>query len=79
MQQSATVFQNGPSTQAIRIPKNLRLKTKEVWIEEVGDSLVITPKLTSWEDFFLGDISVSKDFSMRRNQKLPQKRDDIFK
>jgi antitoxin VapB len=75
--QSATVFQNGPSTQAVRIPRSLRLKTKEVWIEKVGESLVITPKLTSWKDFFLGDAVISNDFSMCRNQELPQKRDDI--
>jgi len=76
--QSATVFQNGPSTQAVRIPKGLRLKTKEVWIEQVGDSLVITPKLNSWDDFFLGATTVSKDFSMQRKQELPQERDDLF-
>ena len=28
----ATVFKNGPSTQAIRIPREYRLATKEVWV-----------------------------------------------
>ncbi len=77
--QKTTVFKNGPSTQAVRIPKEFRLNTKTVWIEKVGNKLMITPKLTSWEDFFNSPLRLSKDFSMKRDQKKPQKRDDIFK
>ena len=76
----ATVFTNGPSTQAIRIPKEYRLSTKEVWIEKVGDSLVIRPKSESWDEFFNSSLKLSDDFSMERNQALPQVRDwDIEK
>ena len=48
---TATVFRNGPSTQAVRIPREYRLSTKEVWIEKVGDVLIIRPKAESWDDF----------------------------
>jgi virulence-associated protein VagC len=73
-----TVFKNGPSTQAVRIPKELRLHTKEVWIERVHNGLLIQEKPRSWEDFFTGKQVVTKDFDMTRKQQKPSKR-DIFK
>ena len=46
------VFQNGRS-QAIRIPKELRVDTDEVFIEKVGNTLVIKPKSKEkWNEFF---------------------------
>lgn len=74
----ATVFKNGPSTQAIRIPKEFRLNTHEVWIKKVGICLIITPKPNSWDDFFDSPLRLSKDFSVERNQESPQERDDLF-
>lgn len=74
---TATVFKNGHSTQAIRIPKEYRIAAKEVWIEKVGDSLIITPKPASWDDFFTSHLKISDDFSMERNQKAPQQRKEL--
>ena len=74
----ASVFKNGPSTQAVRIPKEYRLLTKEVWIEKVGDSLVIKPKPESWDNFFHSSLKLSDDFSTERNQQPPQNRDKAF-
>ncbi len=71
----ATVFTNGPSTQAIRVPKEYRLDTKEVWIEKVGNTLIIRPKSESWDDFFSNPLKLSEDFSMERSQEPPQVRD----
>jgi len=52
MTQSAKVFQNGRS-QAIRIPKEFRVHTSEVYIEKVGETLVIRPKpQNKWDSFF---------------------------
>jgi antitoxin VapB len=73
-----TVFKNGPSTQAVRIPKEYRLPTKEVWVEKIGDSLIIKPKPASWDDFFSSSLTLSEDFSMERNQQPPQNRDKLF-
>jgi antitoxin VapB len=43
------VFQNGRS-QAIRIPKEFRVDCDEVYIDKVGDTLVIKPKEKSkWD------------------------------
>lgn len=74
----ATVFKNGPSTQAIRIPKEYRLLTKEVWVEKVGDSLIIKPKPESWDAFFASADRLSEDFSIDRDQQPPQNRDKLF-
>lgn len=48
----AKVFQNGRS-QAIRIPKEFRVDSDEVYIEKIGDTLVIKPKTKNkWDKFF---------------------------
>lgn len=73
----ATVFTNGPSTQAVRIPKEYRLATKEVWIEQIGDALIIRPKPESWDDFFADKTTVSDDFSMERDQLPVQERGNL--
>jgi len=69
MTQLAKVFQNGRS-QAIRIPKEFRVDTTEVYIEKIGDSLVIRPKKENkWDSFFhlLDEVDTS-DFLVDRVQ-----------
>jgi antitoxin VapB len=72
-----TVFTNGPSTQAVRIPKEFRFNTQEVWIEKVPEGLLIRPKPASWDDFFNKTPRLTDDFSTERKQQSPQKRDDF--
>ena len=53
MTKLSKVFINGRS-QAIRIPKEFRVDTKEVYIEKVGETLIIRPKpQNKWDNFFL--------------------------
>ena len=69
MTQVAKVFKNGRS-QAIRIPKEFRVNTDEVYIEKVGNTLIVKPKNTDkWDSFFesLSDIDTS-DFPTDRVQ-----------
>ena len=47
---TAKVFKSGNS-QAIRLPKEFRTTETEYEIKKVGSSIVLTPKLNSWEDF----------------------------
>jgi antitoxin VapB len=78
MTQLAKVFQNGRS-QAIRIPKEFRVDTSEVYIEKVGDTLIIKPKKEhKWDDFFdmLEEVDTS-DFLVDRKD-LPQDGKEIF-
>lgn len=75
---SAKVFQNGRS-QAIRIPKELRVDSSEVYIEKVGDTLMIKPKKEDrWDKFFDELESVdSEDFLESRDQ-LPVQERELF-
>ena len=69
MTQLAKVFQNGRS-QAIRIPKEFRVDTKEVYIEKIGEALIIRPKIQNkWDNFFqlLDEVDTS-DFLLDRIQ-----------
>ncbi len=54
-------FMSGRS-QAIRIPKNYRLEETELIINQIGDSLVITPKHSLQEAFFSGIAMLPDDF-----------------
>jgi antitoxin VapB len=78
MTQTAKVFQNGRS-QAIRIPKKFRVDTSEVYIEKIGDTLIIRPKVDNrWDNFFkILDTVDTSDFLINRNQPPLDKR-EIF-
>ena len=60
---SAKVFTSGNS-QAIRLPKEFRLDAHEVFIYRAGDSLVLTPRMTSWDGFAEGFTGLSDDFTV---------------
>lgn len=64
--------------QVIDIPEEYHLNTKQVWIKKKGNMLIIVPKPSSWDDFFDSPLQLSDDFSMERNQAIPQKRDHLF-
>jgi len=69
MTQLAKVFKNGRS-QAIRIPKEFRVDTSEVYIEKIGETLVIRPKKENkWDIWFdrLDEFDTS-DFMIDRTQ-----------
>jgi len=74
----AKVFKNGRS-QAVRLPKECRFDTDEVYVEKVGDSLVMTPKKKAkWDKFFetLKDVDTN-DF-MDDVEQLPMQKRDLF-
>ena len=48
----AKVFKNGQS-QAIRLPKEFRFDTEEVFVSKEGDNIILFPKpKITWEEFF---------------------------
>jgi antitoxin VapB len=59
----ARVFTSGNS-QAIRLPKEFRLDTQEVYIYRSGDSLILNPRMTSWAGFAEGFTGFSDDFAV---------------
>ncbi len=74
----AKVFQNGRS-QAIRIPKEMRVDSDEVYIEKVGDTLVIKPKSKEkWETFFRELAEIDTDDFLEDRKQLPVQERDLF-
>jgi antitoxin VapB len=59
----AKVFISGNS-QAIRLPKEFRVDATEVIITRMGDSLIVTPRMTSWVGFVEGLSGFSDDFAV---------------
>ena len=79
MTQLAKVFLNGRS-QAIRIPKDFRVDSDEVYIEKVGNTLVITPKKDNhWDSFSdaLDKVDTS-GFMSERTEPPMDKREELF-
>jgi len=74
MTMMAKVFKNGRS-QAIRLPKEYRVDSEEVYIEKVGHSLVIIPKEKSKWDIMRNAIEDFDGFEFERNQPEQQIRE----
>jgi antitoxin VapB len=72
----AKVFTNGRS-QAIRLPREFRVNTKEVYITREEDRLIIVPKQTvTWAEFF--NTEPCPEFAIVRDIAPPQERDDFY-
>ena len=74
MTQTAKLFTTGRS-QAVRLPKEFRLQGKEVFIRREGDSIILSPKPESWEDFFASPVRATADFMAERVDLEPQARE----
>lgn len=74
MVQIAKVFQNGRS-QAVRLPKEYRVESDEVYIEKIGHSIMIIQKEKSKWDVMRNALEDLKDFQFERNQPSVQERD----
>jgi antitoxin VapB len=72
---TAKVFANGRS-QAVRLPKEFRFNTDEVYVTRLGSAVVLIPKGDSWSVLFDSLAGFSDDFLDRREQPVrPQERD----
>jgi antitoxin VapB len=72
--QIAKVFQNGRS-QAIRLPKDFRVKTREVYLKKTPEGFLVIPR-NPWELFFEGVSELSDEFlaKPRRQPRLEKRR-----
>ena len=59
--ETARVFTSGRS-QAVRIPKAYRFTENEVYINKIGDAIVLTPKKYLAEAFRQGIAMLEEDF-----------------
>jgi antitoxin VapB len=65
---TTTLFLNGRS-QAVRLPRDLRLPGKEVSIRRLGDGVFIEPIIeTAWPDGFFDTIRVEDEAFFRPEQ-----------
>ncbi len=65
--QTAKVFTNGRS-QAVRIPKEFRFRSKEVYIRKYEDILILYPKENPWAPLLNSLGKFTDDFMEDRNQ-----------
>jgi len=76
---TAKLFMNGQS-QAVRLPKEFRMKGDEVYIKKQGEVIMLLPKEKSWDTLFDSLKHFAKDFKIERNQPAEnQKREPMFK
>jgi len=72
--QTARLFVNG-SSQAVRLPKEFKFSGESVYVQKVGEAVILVPLDKEWEVFMHGINSFSDDFmSEGRQQGKDQKR-----
>jgi len=72
---TAKIFQYGRS-QAVRLPKEYQFKGEEVFIQKLGDAVLLIPHEKAWEVFMEGLSGFSEDFMKNgREQGVEQKRE----
>lgn len=75
--ETAKIFENGKS-QAVRLPKKFRFSGKEVFVQRVGQAVVLLPKEEAWQTFLNGVDSFTDDFFQEGRQRdIPTKRDTL--
>ena len=75
--QTARLFVNGRS-QAVRLPKEYQFKGENVYIQKVGEAVILFPVDREWEVFLHGLNSFSDDYmSEGRFQGVDQAREEL--
>ena len=75
---TAKIFKNGQS-QAVRLPKEFRLKGTEVFIKKHGDNIILIPiDENPWQPLVASLDQFSDDFMSTRGQPKQQDREDLF-
>jgi len=75
--ETAKLFVNGQS-QAVRLPKECRFSGNEVYIQKVGNTVMLFPKERAWETFLNGLNSFTDDFFAEgRNQGVQTLRETL--
>ncbi|MFO1492997.1 MAG: type II toxin-antitoxin system VapB family antitoxin [Kiritimatiellia bacterium] len=64
---TAKLFMNGQS-QAVRLPKEFRFKGGSVFIQRLGNSVVLVPSHDPWRSMFEATRLFSEDFMTERDQ-----------
>lgn len=59
--ETAKLFVNG-SSQAVRLPKEFRFMGNEVYVQKVGETVILVPKDKVWETFIEGINGFTDDY-----------------
>lgn len=74
---TAKVFENGRS-QAVRLPKEYRFSEDEVFVNKVGEIVMLIPKKLKWSVFLNGLDMFSDDFMVDgREPQMEQERESL--
>lgn len=74
---TAKIFENGQS-QVVRLPKEYRFSEDEVFVNKVGEIVMLIPKTTKWNGFLNGMNMFSEDFMANgREEQIEQKREEL--
>lgn len=73
----AEVFQDGQN-RSVRLPKEFFPGEEKVYVNKIGDAVVLIPYHDSWESLFDSLDEFSDDFMEERKQPEQQVREDIF-
>jgi antitoxin VapB len=75
--QTARLFVNGRS-QAVRLPKEYQFRGENVYVQKVGEAVILVPFDKEWEVFLHGLNSFSDDYmSEERFQGDNQEREEL--
>jgi antitoxin VapB len=50
----------------VRLPREFQFDVDEVFIERRGDSVILSPRPTSWDAFFSSKLCPTEDFMEKR-------------
>ena len=74
---TARLFVNGRS-QAVRLPKEYQFEGENVYIQRVGEAVILFPMDKAWETFLHGLNNFSDDFILEgRDQGMDQTREEL--
>lgn len=74
--ETAKIFENGRS-QAVRLPKKFRFVDDEVYIQNLGNAVLLVPKNELWETFLDGLNGFSDDFMENGREEVVTERDSL--
>ena len=70
-------IKNKKGSQAIRIPKQMKIDDDKVYLKKVGNALYIIPYHKPWQNLFDSLDSFTSDFMDNREQPDNQQRESI--
>ena len=73
---TARLFRNGRN-QAVRLPRDFELDSREVYIQRDGERIILTPKPVDWEDYFTAAHRLSPDFPECLEDPPPEDREPL--